>query len=253
MNLIPLIKGLMNLQKKLDKKLLPSQGLFYKDDFEIHIKKADIKDIIEYEYEYVKDNVGIIITKLKKIVENNTILSGKYVFNDIKNIDIVFIFLEIVKFTNGRSIQIDCGEKGSEETIEFGTNYFNYFKITNDIMNHYDSIGKRFIIDGYKYALPTIGIENCLTEYLISKSYESDAIKYNKYNYDFIYFLGDKSIVSFSEIDNLIQIFNFDMEDSEIKKIKNLVKMFSPIQKYSLIKGSRVIEINSLDLENIWK
>ena len=35
MSLINLIKGLLNLQRRLDKKTLPSQGLFYKDDFEI--------------------------------------------------------------------------------------------------------------------------------------------------------------------------------------------------------------------------
>ena len=38
MNLLNLVKNLLNLQKKIDKKELPSQGLFYKDDFEIIIK-----------------------------------------------------------------------------------------------------------------------------------------------------------------------------------------------------------------------
>jgi len=46
MNLVNLLKGLLNLQKKIDIKILPSQGLFYKDDFEITIKKADVEDII---------------------------------------------------------------------------------------------------------------------------------------------------------------------------------------------------------------
>ena len=42
MSLIGLVKNLLNLQKKLDPCILPSQGLFYKDDFEIWIKKADV-------------------------------------------------------------------------------------------------------------------------------------------------------------------------------------------------------------------
>jgi hypothetical protein len=36
MNLLSIIKGILNINKKIDVKKLPSQGLFYKDDFEIH-------------------------------------------------------------------------------------------------------------------------------------------------------------------------------------------------------------------------
>jgi hypothetical protein len=44
------------------------------------------------------------------------------------------------------------------------------------------------------------------------------------------------------------------MEDSEIKKVRNITKMFQPIQRYSLIKDNKIIEINSrIDLEKIWK
>jgi len=256
MSLINLIKSLLNLQKKLDKKILPSQGLFYKDDFEIWIKKANVGDIIEYEHDYVKDDVGVVITKLKKIVENNTILSSGYTYNDIKSIDVVFVFLEIVKLTKGKSINLNYfdDEKGKESIIEFDSSHFNYFKIDNNVMEKYDNKSKQFEIDGFKYSIPSIGVENCLTNYLISKSYDSDAIKYNSYNYDFTYFLGEKNIISFDEIDNLIQIFNFDMESSELKKVRTIVKSFSPIQKYSLKRGNRVIEINSkIDLEKIWK
>jgi hypothetical protein len=49
-------------------------GLFYNDDFNIWIKKADIEDIIEYEYKYKKDDIGSIINRVKKIVNKNVIL-----------------------------------------------------------------------------------------------------------------------------------------------------------------------------------
>ena len=89
---------------------------------------------------------------------------------------------------------------------------------------------------------------------MISKSNEPDAIRYNNYNYDFIYFLKNKRSVSFQEIENLIQIFNEDIEIEDRKKIRKLIKSFQPIQKYSLKKGDKVIEINSkIDLEKIWK
>lgn len=256
MSLINLIKGLLNLQIRLDKKTLPSQGIFYKDDFEICIKKADIADIIEYEHNYIKDDVGVVINKIKMIVEKNIILSSGFSFNDIKSIDIIFLFLEIVKFTKGESIRINYfnDEMGKEDIIEFDSNHFNYFIIDDKIMKFYDKENKLFNIDGYKYTIPTIGVENCLTNFLISKSYDPDAIKYNDFSYDFIYFLGDKNVITFSEIDNLIQIFNYDMEDSEKRKVRNIIKTFSPIQKYSLRRNGRVIDINSkIDLEKIWK
>lgn len=256
MNLSNLIKGILNLQKKLDKKILPSQGLFYKDDFEIFIKKADISDIIEYEHGYIKDDVSIVINKIKLIVEKNTYFSQDYSFNDIKSIDIIFIFLEIVRFTKGESIKIKYfnEDSGREDFIEFGSNHFNYFTIDDDIMKYYNSIEKTFEIDGYKYTIPTIGIENSLTNYLISKSYDQDALKYNKLSYDFTYFLGTKNHLSFSEIDNLIQIFNFDMDESEKIKVKKIIKKFLPIQKYSLKRGDKIIDMNSkIDLEKIWR
>ena len=107
MNLLNLVKNLLNIQKKVEKRFLPSQGLFYKDDFEISIRKAEQNDINEYEVDFIKDNLGLIIYKVKKIVEKNIVLTKEYTFEDIKSIDVVFLFLEIVKFTKGKSIKID--------------------------------------------------------------------------------------------------------------------------------------------------
>lgn len=256
MNLLNLLKGLLNLQKKIDVKILPSQGLFYPVDFEITIKKADIEDIIEYEHNYIKDDLGSIINKLKKIVEKNSIFSSCYEFSDLKSIDIIFLFLEIVKFTKGKSISLTYfdDELGKENVIEFSSNHFNYFKLNELLLSKYNKESRQFIIDDFKFSLPSIGVENCITNYLISKSDEYDAIKYNDYNYDFIFFLGNKRNVTFNEIDNLIQIFNYDIEVDDRKKIRSIVKMFNPIQKYSLKRGNKIIEMNSkIDLEKIWK
>lgn len=256
MSLSNIIKGLLNLQKKVDTKILPSQGLFYKDDFEIWVKKADVEDVIEYEYNYIKDDLGIVLTRLKRIVEKNTILSSGYTFSDIKSIDIVFLFLEIVKFTKNKPITLTYfnDEIGKVDKIEFDKKSFNYFKIDENIMKFYNKNERSFNIDGYKYTLPSIGVENCLTNFLLSKQYDSDALKYNDYKYEFMNFLGDKNNVTFSEIDNLIQIFNFDLEDSEMVKVSKICKTFSYLHKYALRKGDRVIDINSkIDLEKIWK
>ena len=241
---------------KLDTKILPSQGLFYKKDFEINIKKASKEDILDYEKNYVKDDIGTVIYLIKKIVEKNIKLSGGYVYEDIKSIDIIFIFLEIVKITKGKPINLLYFDKetDSEGKIEFGSKYFNYFEFTNKLLQNYSNEDRSFTINGYKYTLPSIGVENSLTNFLIVKSSEEDAFNYNNYTYDFTYFVGDKNNLKFKEIENLIQIFNFDMDKDEMKKMKEVIKTFLPLQRYSLKKDGRVVEMNSkINLEKIWK
>jgi hypothetical protein len=256
MGLSNIIKGLLNIQKKMETKSLPSQGLFYKDDFEVWIKKADVGDVIEYEFNYIKDDLGIVLTRLKRMVEKNTRLSSGYTFNDIRSIDVVFLFFEIVKFTKNKPITISYfnDEIGRADEVDFGEKSFNYYNIEDGLMKYYNKEEKIFNINGYKFRLPSIGIENCLTNYLIDKQYESDALKYNDYNYDFLNFLGDKNVITFNEIDNLLQIFNFDLDNSEKEKINNICKKFSKIHKYSLKKGNKIIDISAkIDLEKIWK
>jgi hypothetical protein len=256
MNLANIIRGLLNLERKIDIKYLPSQGLFYKDDFYISIKRADSDDIKEYEEGYIKDDIGIVINKLKKLVEKNTRFSLDYNFNDVKSIDIIFLFLEIVRFTKGKALQLKYfnDETGEEDNIEFSASFFNYFIIDDDLLSRYDNNLKEFNINDYKFSLPSIGVENCLTSYLIGKSNTENSSAYNDYNYDFLFFLSGKRKLTFDEIDNLIHIFNFDMDIDEQKKVRKIIKMFQPLQKYSLRKKGKVIELNSkINLEKIWK
>lgn len=254
--LTSILNSVLNLQKNIDLKKLPSQGLFYKDNFSIKIKKVEVEDIIEYELNFNKDDLGQVIQKVKKLVEKNTILSENYTFEDIKSIDIIFLFLKIVSFSKKSEIPIIYydEELESESTIDFTENNFNYFRISDEVMKSYDNNNKYFSINGYKFSLPSIGVENCLTKYLILKSIKSDIDKYNNYSYDFNYFLSDKKYLTNEEIENLIQIFNYDLELEEKLKIKEIVDYFLPIQKYTLIKNGSVIDINSkVDLKNIWK
>ena len=64
-------------------------------------------------------------------------------------------------------------------------------------MNHYDKVNKEFFIDGYKYSLPTIGVENSLTNFLIHKSKSIDSASYNNYSYYFTFFVNGKNVLSF--------------------------------------------------------
>jgi hypothetical protein len=247
--------NLFQKKRKIEINSLPSQGLFYSNDIKISIKSASKSDIKDYEDNYIKDDIGVVIYYIKKIVERNIIVSEPYKYDDIKSIDVIFIFLEIVKLTKGRAINLIYFDKDKDrdEKIEFGSRYFNYFQL-GDLIKYYDYKNRCFVVDGYRYTLPSIGVENSLTNFLMIKSAEEDSEVYNTYLYDFTHFVGHNNHLKYSEIENLLQIFNFDMEPSEIKKVKNIINMFSPIQKYSLIKDGVVVEMTAkINLEKIWK
>ena len=242
-------------KRKIDIKLLPSQGLFNKNDFKITVTPASTKDFFDYETNYVKDDVGVVIYYIKKIVQQNIIISSGYKFEDIKSIDVIFIFLEIVSLTKGRPINLIYFDKNKdkEEKIEFGSKNFNYFQL-GDLIKYYDYEERCFVVNGYKYTLPSIGVENCLTNFLIIKSAEENSSVYNSYFYDFTHFVGHKNHLKYKEIENLLQIFNFDMESEEIIKVKKIINAFAPIQRYSLIKDGKVVEMTSkINLEKIWR
>jgi len=253
MEILSIVNNILGQQKKLDLKSLPSQGFFYKDDFEIFIKKATMEDIIEYELNYDNTNIALILNRLKKIVYNNTVVKNG-TGNDIKNVDIIFIFFEIVKFTNKKQILIEYSTKIGEKTkIEFCAENFNYLNLARQ-MSHYDSGTKEFNISGYRYSLPSGGVENSLTDFLIDKSNQKNHKKLSEYNYDFIYFLGHKSTLTFSEIENLIEIFNYDLDQGELDLISNIVNIFSGFQHYSLKKDDNLIDITGkINLRDIWK
>jgi transposase len=245
------IKG----RKEINVKTLPSQGIFYEKDFKIWIKKVKIEDILEYEKLYIND-IAIVLTLIKKIVQNYTSMPSKYVFDDIKSTDIIFLFLEIVRMSTGRGIKIEYYNdiSGVNELLEFTPNNFSYFNIPENLKKTFNKDTKEFVIGGYRFSIPSIGIETSLTQYLVEKSYSKDVEKYNNYAYDFMYFLGNKKRLTFAEIDNLIEIFNTDMSDEEKEKVQNIVEQFRGFAKYMIKDNSRVIEINNrIDLEKVWK
>ena len=254
MKIVNFFKNLFVKAKRLDLKILPSQGYFYDDNFTISIKKAKLEDIKEYELDFVRNDLGSILRKVKRVVKKNTIIPDKYNFEYIKSIDIIFIFFEIVKFTKSKKIDITYfDEYGSELKVDFSTKSFNYYNFDN-IVSNWNKKTKEFLVNGYKYSLPSMGVENSLTQFLINKSYEEDAERYNEYKYSFVYFVGNKEHLTTDEIENLIQIFNYDMDSDEIEKIDNKIKSFSSLQRYTLRKGEKIIEITSrINLETIWK
>jgi len=255
MKLLNIIKGLFSNKKNININLLPSQGLFYKDDFKITIYKASNKDIEEYELDFNREDLSSILFKMKLLVEKNIKFSNSYNFNHIKIIDIIYIFLEIVKYTKNNSVIIDYINKDNiVEHIKFTTDSFNYYKIPNELISMWNKEERLFEIDGYKYTLPTLGVEKSITDFIINKSYCENSKEYNDYDYSFTYFLGHRDFVSTQEIDNLIQIFNFDLDEDEVKKVRRAVELLSPIQRYSIKIDDRIVELSSkINFQTIWK
>lgn len=253
MGILGVIKSLLQQTKIVDLEKLPSQGIFYPKDFEIKLKKVNLEDIIEYEVNFDNDNLFGAIEAIKKIVRKNLIFNNNYNFFDVKSVDIVYLFFELVSFTNKKPIRIPFFDDGSgkEILLDFTPENFNYF----DFSNWENQIVENQIsIEGYKFSWPTIGVENCLTQFLLDKSFKQDSQEWNNHNYDFIFFLGNKNNLTFEEIENLVTIFNYELENSELDKIKKIVQTFSGVVGYTLKKGSRLIDLKSkLDLKTIWR
>jgi hypothetical protein len=256
MKLLDKIISRLTKKKGIDVSTLPSQGYFYKEDFKVWIKKADALDVKAYENGFDGGNLGSVLNRIKGIVEKNTILSEGYSFNSIKSIDIVFLFLEIVRLTKNDSVMIEYydDELGTKSKIEFCQENFNYYTFDEYLEERWNREERCIEMYGYKFTLPTIGIENSLTSFLIEKSYEDGCEKYNDYSYSFTHFMSDRESLTFAEIENLIEVFNFDIDAEEKNKISDIVEMLKPMQRYTLKKGDRVIEMGAkLNLMNIWK
>jgi len=255
MGLLEIIKNIVSGLKRFDITKLPTQGFFYPSDFEFRIKKAEVEHIIEYELNYKPDNVLDIIENIKNFVEKNIEFSKGYKFIDLKSVDIIFIFLDVVKLTNKKPIKISYFDTFRQKnlTYDFDSKFFKYFDFSK-FMDGYSKESKSFEIRGYKFSMPSIGVENDLTNFLIRKIEDENLTYYNNLDYDFIFFLGDKNSLSDDEIENLIQIFNHDINDEEKLIIKSIVSEFQNLIGYSVYIDNRVIDLKScLDLENIWK
>lgn len=227
---------------------LPSQGYFYNKDFTIKILKATNEDITFFEKNYNEDNYLKVLNLIKVVVKRNCIFNKNYEFNDIRAIDIMYIFFEIVKYTLDTDIKI-FPDGDSKKFIKFNNNTFNYFNVSDELLNNFDENDRSFNINEWKYKLPAIGVESSVTKYILNNA--SDELNYM--NYDFMYFLGDKNTLSQEEIEILLNTFTNDLGSKE-NIVKNITKSFSPFTKYSLVNNNGDnIDLSKINLEYIWK
>ncbi len=237
MSLISLIDSIFYATMEINIKELPTQGYFYPKDFSFSIKKASLEDIIDYNFNYIKNDLSYILYQTHKIVKNNTIFT-KYKYEDIKSEDIIYIFFEIVKFTMNTDIKIHTSK---DEYITFESKHFNYFNYLSFNCD-YDENTREFIKDGYRFSLLSVGVHECLTKYIYKKSCNGET---TNNNYDFLFFLNNKNYLSDNEIDNLIIIFNEEISKEDYIKIKRIVDMIAGGFVYSLKRGNEIIDLHS--------
>ena len=237
-------------RRRIDIHKLPSQGLFYPDGLTISIKKAEFSDILDYEFGFDGTNILRALESIKTIVERNVLVGGGYGYPDIKSVDIVFLFLEIVAFTNGSEIKVPYTDAGGNRVeVAFGAHNFNYFDFS-PFMPHYNPATKEMEIDGYRFSFPAIGVENSLADYI---SRQTDLSRFKDMSFDFLFFLSGRRVLSYPEIDNLIQIFNDDLDEAERGRVSAIVARFSGIVSYSLlVDGQRVELKTNVNLGRIW-
>jgi hypothetical protein len=248
--IIDILDGISSATKELNIKELPTQGVFYPVDFTLHIRKASFDDIMLYNFNYVKDDLGVILKETKRIIRKNIILGDKYKYEDLKSNDLLYIFFEIVRFTMNRDINVSYVDIfGNTVQIPFCSVNFNYFNY-DSLKCEYNDVTREFIKDGYKFSLPSVGVENCLVEYIFNldeRGEETDV------NYDFLFFLGNKNYLSDSEMDNLVTIFNEDLDDTEKEKISNIIKLIYPAIGYTLKWSNKIIGLDmKIDFEKLF-
>jgi len=91
---------------KINVEDLPSMGLFYPDDLEIKVKPAEQTDIEKYNSRYIDGDFISILIGIKWVIRHNIKLNKGYEFASISSIDILYIFLEIVKITQNEDIYV---------------------------------------------------------------------------------------------------------------------------------------------------
>lgn len=247
--LFDILEGIKNV-KKLNIKKLPTQGFFYPKDFTISIRKASLDDRLLYNFNFVKDDISVILSETKRIIKNCLILNKKYKYEDIKSNDLLYIFFEIVKFTMDRDIMIPFKDVvGNTSYVPFTQKHFNYFDF-NSMNCEYDSKTREFIKNGWRFSLPSLGVENCLVDYI----YDLDeAGEKTDWSYDFLFFLGNKNYISSEEFDNLITIFNSDLDDKSKEEVRDIVKTIYKSIGYSLVVEGKVIELDmKIDFEKLF-
>jgi hypothetical protein len=247
MDLQILISSLFNKKKKqysVNIKKLPSQGYFYPEDLEIFIEKGDIDDQLKYYHGIDNSNIFGVISTIKSILQNRIEFNYTFFkFDNLRAIDVFFLFVEFVKYTTDKKIFFSGIEFNSENFV-----YFNF----KQFQENYNVSKKGFIFGEWAFSLPSIGIETSLTKFSYEISIKGKSDEYKDKNYNLIYFLGDKINLTYESMINLIELFE-DLTEEHQGEINDIVNKFSKSGLYFLIEmGKKSVRVNPNMLKDVW-
>jgi len=156
---------------------LPSMGKFYPIDTSIKIRSAKVAEIRHFST-IDENNLLDVDEKLNSIVESCTMVSSKskrVSYKDLCEEDRFMLILSIRDLTfpePENSLKIDWTSKsGKSHEIEVKREYFEYFKIPEDIEKYYDKEARGYIIKTKSYGEifmrpPSIGVMQEVTKYI---------------------------------------------------------------------------------------
>tara|TARA_R110000772_G_C13305840_1_gene439332 strand:- start:4107 stop:4892 length:786 start_codon:yes stop_codon:yes gene_type:complete len=247
MDLQILISSLFNKKKNqhsLNVKRLPSQGYFYPDDLEIYIEKGNIDDQIVYYHGIDNSNIFGFISTIKSILSKKIEFNyTDFTFDRLRAIDVFFIFIEFVKYSTNKKIFFSGIEFCHENFVHFNFNQFE---------DQYNREDLSFTFNEWMFSLPSIGIETSLSKFSYEISIKGQSDEYKDKNYNLIYFLGDKTELSYEGMVNLVELFE-DLDKEHQNQINSIVEKFSKAGLYFLIEmGKKSIRVNPTMLKEIW-
>jgi|MDSZ01.2.fsa_nt_gb hypothetical protein len=181
----PEIKRLNSLvgYTTLDLTQFPSQGKFYRDDFEIHIRPAKVAEIRafstvdENNLREVDDGLNNLVLSCTKIMYGNQ--RGSY--KDVLEEDRIYLILAIRELTfktGEQTLMMPVGKKGcktgtckAQESVELRTSNLQFNSVVESIEKYYDPAEKCYSVTTKSYGVikmapPTIGVMRAVTDYI---------------------------------------------------------------------------------------
>jgi hypothetical protein len=148
-------------------------------------------------------------------------------------------------------VKFTTGEKVYFSGVEFIPNNFMYFNF-EEYAEYYEETTREYIFDGWRFSLPSIGIESSLNKFSYEITIKGELKKYQNSNYNLIYFLGNQHKLNYGEMLNIIHAMD-DLSKKDESYINEIVEKFSNVGIYLLIsEGSDPVKISPNMIKEIW-
>lgn len=156
---------------------LPSEGRFYPTDMVLKIRAAKVAEIRHFST-IDENNILDVDDKLNAIVESCTMVSSKtsrVSYKDICEEDRFILILSIRDLTfpePENSLKVDFTSKsGKTHEVEIKREYFDYFRIPEEVEKYYDAQARGYVIRTKSYGEifmrpPSIGVMQEITKYI---------------------------------------------------------------------------------------